>query len=68
MTQENQLHAVGFDKASEIVGLSKSTLRKFANDPDPAKRLPTVRFLRRRMIRVTTLLDWFERQAQEGEK
>lgn len=57
--------AMGFDEAATTVGLSKSFLRNAADDPDPKRRLKTVRVHRRRLIRSQDLEDWFSRIARE---
>jgi hypothetical protein len=62
---ETQRIALGFDEAAAAVGLSKSFLRNAANDPDPARKLRTVRVATRRLIRREDLLDWFNRISRE---
>lgn len=62
---ETQRIALGFDEAAQVVGLSKSFLRNAANDPDPARRLRTVRIATRRLIRQEDLADWFNRVSRE---
>ena len=57
--------AVGFETAAEMVELSKTFLRNAANDPDPERRLKTVRVNRRRLIRAEDLADWFARVSRE---
>jgi len=59
--------AMGFDSAAEAVGLSKSFLRNAADDPDPVRRLKTVRVHRRRLIRAEDLADWFARVSRDDE-
>ena len=59
--------ALGFDDAAEATGLSKSFLRNAVKDPDPARRLRTVRVNRRRLIREEDLRIWFETVAQTDE-
>lgn len=56
--------ALGFDDAAAATGLSKSFLRNAVKDPDPSRRLKTVRVNRRRLIRQADLLAWFEAVAQ----
>ena len=63
--ENEQRIACGFDVASEMTGMSKSFLRKAADDPDQSRRLKTVRINRRRLIRVDDLEDWFKRVARE---
>ena len=53
--------AMGFAEAAEATGLSKSFLRNAVKDPDPSRRLRTVRVNRRRLIRSQDLEDWFSR-------
>ena len=55
--------AMGFAEAAEVTGLSKSFLRNALKDPDPSRRLRTVRVNRRRLIREEDLRAWFERVA-----
>ena len=56
--------AYGFEDAAAATGLSKSFLRNAVKDPDPSRRLKTVRVNRRRLIRQEDLLAWFEAVAQ----
>lgn len=56
--------AMGFEDAAVATGLSKSFLRNAVKDPDPSRRLKTVRVNRRRLIRQEDLLVWFEAVAQ----
>jgi hypothetical protein len=56
--------ALGFEDAAAATGLSKSFLRNAVKDPDPSRRLKTVRVNRRRLIRQEDLLAWFEAVAQ----
>jgi hypothetical protein len=53
--------ALGFEDAAAATGLSKSFLRNAVRDPDPSRRLRTVRVNRRRLIRAQDLEDWFSR-------
>ena len=46
---------MGFAEAAQATGLSKSFLRNAVKDPDPARRLRTVRVNRRRLIREEDL-------------
>lgn len=55
--------ALGFKIAAGTVGVSVSLLRKAAVDPDPARRLRTVRVNRRRLVRPEDLEEWFNRIA-----
>jgi excisionase family DNA binding protein len=55
--------AMGFAEAAAATGLSKSFLRNAVNDPDPSRRLKTVRVNRRRLIREDDLRAWFETVA-----
>jgi len=57
--------AVGFVGASQMVGLSKRFLELASKDPDPQRRLRTVRVNRRRLIREEDLRDWFDRVARD---
>ena len=57
--------ALGYRQAAEAVGLSKRFLEIAAKDPDPNKRLKTVRVNRRRLIRSEDLREWFDRVARE---
>jgi hypothetical protein len=57
--------AMGFDEAARTVGVSKRFLQYATNDPDPAKRLRTVRVASRRLIRASDLEDWFRRVSVE---
>ena len=59
--------AMGFAEAAEATGLSKSFLRNAVKDPDPSRRLKTVRVKRRRLIREEDLRTWFETVAQTDE-
>ena len=59
--------AMGFAEAAEATGLSKSFLRNATKDPDPARRLRTVRVNRRRLIREEDLRTWFETVARKDE-
>ena len=59
--------AYGFEAASDVVGMSKSFLRKAADDPDPERRLKTVRINRRRLIRIEDLEEWFARVTRGDE-
>lgn len=59
--------AMGFAEAAEATGLSKSFLRNAVKDPDPSRRLRTVRVNRRRLIREEDLRAWFETVAQTDE-
>ena len=59
--------AMGFAEAAEATGLSKSFLRNAVKDPDPARRLRTVRVNRRRLIREEDLRAWFETVARTDE-
>jgi hypothetical protein len=56
--------ALGFEDAAAATGLSKSFLRNAVRDPDPSRRLKTVRVKRRRLIREEDLRTWFETVAQ----
>ncbi|MEP6742134.1 MAG: hypothetical protein ABJB61_06500 [bacterium] len=57
--------AMGFPEAHEFTGMSKSFLRNAANDPNPERRLKTVRVNRRRLIRFDDLKEWFDRVARD---
>ncbi len=57
--------ALGFASAAQMVDLSKTFLRNAADDPDPKRRLKTVRINRRRLIRADDLADWFARVSRE---
>ncbi len=57
--------AVGFVDAAEMVGLSRRFLAYAANDPDPTRRLKTVRVASRRLIRVEDLESWFNRVVRD---
>lgn len=59
--------AMGFAEAAAAVGLSKSFLRNAVKDPDPSRRLKTVRVNRRRLIREEDLRAWFETVARQDE-
>jgi excisionase family DNA binding protein len=59
--------AMGFAEAAAATGLSKSFLRNAIKDPDPARRLKTVRVNRRRLIREEDLRAWFENVARSDE-
>lgn len=59
--------AMGFAEAAEATGLSKSFLRNAVKDPNPARRLRTVRVNRRRLIREEDLRAWFETVARQDE-
>ena len=59
--------AMGFAEAAQATGLSKSFLRNAVKDPDPARRLRTVRVNRRRLIREEDLKAWFETVARTDE-
>lgn len=59
--------ALGFEDAAEATGLSKSFLRNAVKDPDPSRRLRTVRVNRRRLIREEDLRSWFETVARIDE-
>jgi len=59
--------AMGFAEAAEATGLSKSFLRNAVRDPDPSRRLKTVRVNRRRLIREEDLRTWFETVAETDE-
>jgi excisionase family DNA binding protein len=59
--------AMGFAEAAEATGLSKSFLRNAVKDPNPARRLRTVRVNRRRLIREEDLRAWFETVARTDE-
>jgi excisionase family DNA binding protein len=59
--------AMGFREAAEATGLSKSFLRNAVKDPDPTRRLRTVKVNRRRLIREEDLRTWFETVAQTDE-
>jgi len=56
--------ALGFEDAAAATGLSKSFLRNAVRDPDPSRRLKTVRVNRRRLIREEDLRTWFERVSR----
>ena len=62
---ESRKIAMGFSEAEEATGLSKSFLRNAAKDPNPDRRLKTVRLHRRRLIRFEDLQEWFDRVAKE---
>jgi hypothetical protein len=57
--------AMGFDEAARTVGVSKRFLQYAVNDPDPSRRLKTVRIASRRLIRAGDLEDWFARVSVE---
>jgi excisionase family DNA binding protein len=59
--------AMGFAEAAEATGLSKSFLRNAVKDPNPSRRLKTVRVNRRRLIREEDLRAWFETVASNDE-
>jgi len=59
--------ALGFEDAAAATGLSKSFLRNAVRDPDPSRRLRTVRVNRRRLIREEDLRAWFETVASNDE-
>ena len=59
--------ALGFEDAAAVTGLSKSFLRNAVKDPDPSRRLRTVRVNRRRLIREEDLRAWFETVARTDE-
>lgn len=59
--------ALGFEDAAAATGLSKSFLRNAVKDPDPSRRLRTVRVNRRRLIREEDLRAWFETVARTDE-
>ena len=59
--------AMGFAEAAEATGLSKSFLRNAVKDPDPSRRLKTVRVNRRRLIREEDLRAWFDTVARKDE-
>ena len=59
--------AMGFAEAAQATGLSKSFLRNAVKDPDPSRRLRTVRVNRRRLIREEDLRAWFETVARTDE-
>ncbi|MBA3768202.1 MAG: hypothetical protein H0W99_14730 [Acidobacteria bacterium] len=59
--KEIQKIAVGFGEAEQATGLSKSFLRNAVKDPNPDRRLKTVRVNRHRLIRFEDLKDWFDR-------
>jgi hypothetical protein len=56
---------MGFKGGTEVTGLSERTLRYAAEDPDPAKRLKTVWYGRRRLIRLSDLEDWLSRVVKD---
>lgn len=56
---------MGFEAAAQMVDLSKTFLRNAADDPDPKRRLKTVRVNRRRLIKAEDLADWFARVSRE---
>ena len=47
--------SLGFGGAAQTVGLSKRFLELASKDPDPQRRLKTVRVSRRRLIRFEDL-------------
>jgi excisionase family DNA binding protein len=57
--------STGFKGAAELTGLSTRTLQIAAKDPNPQRRLKTVRFGRRRLIRYEDLKEWFSRVSHE---
>jgi excisionase family DNA binding protein len=59
--------ALGFEDAAAATGLSKSFLRNAVKDPNPSRRLRTVRVNRRRLIREEDLRAWFETVARNDE-
>jgi hypothetical protein len=54
---------VRFGEAAQMTGMSKSFLRATVNDPNPERRLKTVRINRRRLNRTADLKRWFDRAA-----
>jgi excisionase family DNA binding protein len=60
--------STGFKGAAEMTGLSTRTLQLAAKDPNPKRRLKTVRFGRRRLIRYEDLREWFARVSREEEE
>ena len=54
---------VGFGEAALMTGMSKSFLRVTVNDPNPERRLKTVRINRRRLNRTADLKRWFDKVA-----
>lgn len=59
--------ALGFEDAAAATGLSKSFLRNAVKDPDPSRRLKTVRVNRRRLIREEDLRTWFDTVARKDQ-
>jgi len=57
--------SMGFKGGSAATGLSTRYLQLAADDPDPERRLKTVRVGRRRLIRYEDLADWFSRVSRE---
>jgi excisionase family DNA binding protein len=57
--------STGFKGAAELTGLSTRTLQLASKDPNPERRLRTVRFGRRRLIRYEDLTEWFSRVSRE---
>jgi len=60
--------SVGIGTAADLVDLSETAIRKAVNDPDPERRLRTVWYGGRRLIKYEDLRTWFERviRANEG--
>lgn len=56
--------AYGIREAAQCVGLSERFLRNAIFDPDPGKRLRTVRINRRRLVTDTDLAEWFARVSR----
>jgi hypothetical protein len=65
--ENEQRIALGFKHAAERCGVSVSFLRKAAVDPNPDRRLKTVRLNRRRLIRQMDLQEWFNRVVEEDQ-
>lgn len=71
MSEQKRI-ALGFDEAAKTVGVSKRVLQYATqgklsekSEPDPSKRLKTVRLGGRRLIRPADLEDWFARVSVE---
>jgi hypothetical protein len=55
LQKQPQRLVYGFREAAEETSLSQRFLRNAADDPDPTRRLRTVRVARRRLIRASDL-------------
>lgn len=57
--------ALGFKDAAKACGMSVRFMQLAADDPDPARRLKTVRVSTRRLIRPADLEEWFNRVSRD---